>query len=683
MLVRARDKQRDLDPREHAALRHLAAAQRRRGDGIVPGEEDAERVRRRLQDMLVDVDLPPGFDGISPEHRLALSDGIDLRPVLFVVLQQPETPLGFLGAFHALVFSSCDGRHDVNALCGVAAQHGYQVSPTDIATVLSRLQTLHAIDVTSMMPVRKPDVMIQPDAYVARTRASDLGYLFGADEVDVIIRCRDHRMLGNLITECAATTDADRRWLEAVVARAAALGMIIVSPDPRRAALQPPTPPVLPQNAFAGEESTALHEMDDLGLDGETVLESGLAGAPASWSPAVEDITPSGAAEVVTSAQSYAQRPMPMPMPPMATPMPMAMPSRPSGSIAPPMRPTPLPIANDSSRDSKLASLAALSLDKGNVLAATPTAAPRAGSSRGRWLPWALLALALVGGTIYHLSTVRGLERKTAATPDKTPETPSTSSHALLATGYIAAKAPIVLSATTSGRVEAIKVKNGDPIKRGQLLAIINDGPVRAELGLANTRVRDARRALVRTKKLVQAEAATPADLERALGAVEIAAAEARVIGQKLEATRIRSPIDGTVLELLVQPGESITTGATSVGVLRIADLRALVAEVNVGESSLKEVSVAQVCEVTSDAQRDKPYTGIVREIAEQADRARGTVLVKIDIQATPDMGLKPGMAVQVRFQPPAPDAPKPDPDPGSGSDTGSATGSGSGSAAN
>jgi hypothetical protein len=155
------------------------------------------------------------------------------------------------------------------------------------------------------------------------------------------------------------------------------------------------------------------------------------------------------------------------------------------------------------------------------------------------------------------------------------------------------------------------------------------------------------------------------------VGAVEVARAEMRVIEQKLDETKIRSPINGTVLEVLAHPGEALTAGPNSAGILRIADLSALIAEVDVSETDLKAVHVGQEAEVSSDAQPGHEYRGIVREIAEQADRARGTVLVKVDIlpdapetddsgsgKAPPDAGSAAGSAATVVSPTPEPKQP-------------------------
>ena len=357
-----------------------------------------------------------------------------------------------------------------------------------------------------------------------------------------------------------------------------------------------------------------------------------------------------------TTAQIQSEQPPPQP------------PARPSLSFRPAMTFEAEPVA-----DTRLARLQALSLERPAVSPQSSPSSPR----RGAMLPWILLAIVVVGGGIYHVRTVRKAEQaaqRSAPAVAQASPTGQSPSGSLLASGYIAAKSPITLSATMSGRLQDVSVVAGDTITKGQLLARISDGNIRAELSLAAARVRDASRQHQRMAMLVKAQAATAADLERSVGAVEVARAEMRVIEQKLQETRIKSPINGTVLEVLARPGESLTTGQNqSAGILRIADLSALIAEVDIAEAELKNVRIGQSAEVTSEAQRGRTYHGVVREIAEQADRARGTVLVKIDMlpevpevagsagsaaegsgsaseAKPPPTTLRPGMAVQVRF---------------------------------
>jgi HlyD family secretion protein len=316
-----------------------------------------------------------------------------------------------------------------------------------------------------------------------------------------------------------------------------------------------------------------------------------------------------------------------------STPIPVQRTDRPS---VPMMARTASPTPSAPVIDPELhARVASLSLDKGPD-AATSAAGGRRGSSK---LPWVLLLGVVAGGGLYHYTTLRDLKQApapaVAAPAGSGKAAASAPTGSLLASGYIAAKTPIVISATASGRLQEVRVDSGDTLQKGQIIAIIDDTSIRAELGLAGARVRDAQRAYKRQRMLASAQAATPVDVERAMGAVEVAGAEYRVIQQKLDDMRIKSPINGTVLEVIAHPGETLTAGPSqSAAILKIADLSALVAEVDVAEAELKNVRLNQAAEVTSEAQHNRRYRGIVREIAEQADRARGTVLVKVDIGA-------------------------------------------------
>jgi HlyD family secretion protein len=217
----------------------------------------------------------------------------------------------------------------------------------------------------------------------------------------------------------------------------------------------------------------------------------------------------------------------------------------------------------------------------------------------------------------------------------------------LLAAGYLGPRAPILIAMSTEARIKSIDLKAGDRVSKNQIVAEIDEGQLRAELSRENTRVRDANRNLDRMRKLVRAQAATQAELERAMGELEIAQADRQVIAAQLKATQLRSPIDGTVLEVLASPGDSLRAQS---GVMRIADLTQLVAEVNIAESDLADVFMGQRVIVTTDARRDHPYSGFVHEIAQQADRARGTVMVKVAVES--DAALRPNMAVQAKFFP-------------------------------
>ncbi len=703
--LRSHAAQTALNPREYSALWQLCGARRRR-NGFLPPADEIERTKGKL--LSAGLLVPVNLNGVElgPDHHVSLGE-VDLQPSLYEVLEGTRR-LGFLGSFDALIFTACDGTRDSHALVAWASEQGYQANVANVESSLARLRAAQLVgNAANGRPARRPELAMRLDAVIARPPYSEVGFLLDPDESDIVGRCRGGCTMAELMAE--AGTDQDRAWIQGVVAKACALGLTVVS-------------------AQVAESPAAHHPfleppMDD-DFDGNTTVE------PIPMPPSAAPVRPAPAPAYVAPPTRTTPAPFQAVSPPVrvtpSAPMQAAMPTRatpPNGMRAAPQRATtntPVPgvpmrtqtppygmgppmatppygvqeeaapypparpsaphmAAVDPSMQNKLASLAALSLDKDGSAPSSsqPSHRHRGSSSKA---PWILLALVVAGGGFYHYKTVskqEGASAKTTTTTTGSAETaPKPPPSTLVAAGYVAARAPILLSPKTSGRLEELKVDTGQQVKKNQLLATVSDGQARAELTMRQADLSAASRQLKLTKQLVAAQAATRVDLQKAMSAVDVAGAGVRAAQQRLEETKIRSPIDGTVLEILVRPGEAIS-GATA-GVMKLANLNELLAEINVAENALNQVYVSQSCEAVSEAAPDRVHKGTVREISEQADRARGTVLVKVYLEAITDGSLKPGMAVQVRCMPkPAPgEAPAGDA-AGSG-----ATPAGSGSAA-
>jgi RND family efflux transporter MFP subunit len=279
--------------------------------------------------------------------------------------------------------------------------------------------------------------------------------------------------------------------------------------------------------------------------------------------------------------------------------------------------------------------------------------------------PIAAVLIALIFGTY---ATVRYVMHEPRATsPTSQPEieiktgptttvlaAPATSparTQGLVVSGYIAAKAPIVLAASPGSRIAKLDVDIGDHVTKGQVVAELDDSSLRMGLVLAEAHRRAVAGVLEDAKARLAAGAATKSDVDSATSAVDIASAEVGMVQQKIAATKIHSPVDGTILEVLARPGEAVAANnGGAAGVMRIADLSALVAEVDVVEADVKHIAADQYAEVTTSTAPGKPYPARVREIATESDRSRGTVLVRAYLDPSANADLKPGMAVQVRF---------------------------------
>ena len=121
-----------------------------------------------------------------------------------------------------------------------------------------------------------------------------------------------------------------------------------------------------------------------------------------------------------------------------------------------------------------------------------------------------------------------------------------------------------------------------------------------------------------------------------------------------LNATRIRSPINGTVLDRLVEQGGMVTTmfagdrGAKS-SVVSLADLNDLQVELDISQDDFARLKMDQKAIVVADSYPDRKYEGKLVEMAPEANRQKATVQVKVQV-LKPDSYLRPEMNARASF---------------------------------
>lgn len=244
---------------------------------------------------------------------------------------------------------------------------------------------------------------------------------------------------------------------------------------------------------------------------------------------------------------------------------------------------------------------------------------------------------------------------------------PAQAEAVLTASGYVVASRKAAVASKGTGQLVYLGVEEGDSVKKGQVLARLEDSDVAAVLEQAkhNLRVseadlKDAQRSLARQKTLLERELVAQADYDTAEArymrvVASIAAAKAAVAEAEaaVENTRILAPFDGTVLEKNANVGEIVAplAGAANsrAAVVTIADMRSLEIEADVAESNITRVFSDQPCEITLDAYPEQRYQGYVSKIVPTADRAKATVMVKIKFSSY-DERVLPEMSAKIAF---------------------------------
>ena len=174
----------------------------------------------------------------------------------------------------------------------------------------------------------------------------------------------------------------------------------------------------------------------------------------------------------------------------------------------------------------------------------------------------------------------------------------------------------------------------------------------RVRLEAARAAARESEAALI-SARLAPDEAR--ARLNSAQAAVRETEATRALARLYLDWTTIRSPINGVVLEKLVNPDELVVPqsfgGARgpSTALIAVADPGDLQVEVDLNEADLSKVFLQQKCRISPEAYPDRIYDGTVAEIAPEAARQKGTLQVKVQIQ-NPDRYLTPELSAKVDF---------------------------------
>jgi len=244
---------------------------------------------------------------------------------------------------------------------------------------------------------------------------------------------------------------------------------------------------------------------------------------------------------------------------------------------------------------------------------------------------------------------------------------PAQADAVLTASGYVVARRKAAVASKGTGRLVYLGVEEGDHVKRGQVIARLEDNDViasrekaRENLRMAEADLHEAQQSLERTRELLKRNVIAQSEFDlaearyhRIVASIESARFAVKEADVAVDNTRIIAPFDGTVLQKNADLGEIMApfAGAASsrAAVVTIADMSSLEVDADVSEANITRVGPEQNCEITLDAYPQQRYPGYVTKIVPTADRAKATVLVKIKFKEY-DQRVLPEMSAKVTF---------------------------------
>lgn len=276
------------------------------------------------------------------------------------------------------------------------------------------------------------------------------------------------------------------------------------------------------------------------------------------------------------------------------------------------------------------------------------------------WIPIAILAVLVIGANMIFGGKPAGEPYRTAAID--TGEI----TRVVSATGKLEPVVSANIGSTVSGPVKDVLVDFNTRVTAGQVLARLDPTTfqqrvtqLQASLAQAQAQAAVANADYQRYELLQQRGFASEqlmsqqrAARDTARASVAQAAAQLAQARTDLDRTVIRSPINGTVVDRQVTPGQSVAASFQAATLFIIAqDLSRLQANITVDEADIGDVQQGMPVRFTVDAFPDAEFEGVVSQVRQQGAETQGVVSYTVVVQAdNPGNRLLPGMTANAEI---------------------------------
>lgn len=276
-----------------------------------------------------------------------------------------------------------------------------------------------------------------------------------------------------------------------------------------------------------------------------------------------------------------------------------------------------------------------------------PTIGQRVWQSK-RWLVFAsaIVAVAVMAGVFLY-----GNKTKPAVTGSTFTVERGNLVSSVSATGTVKPVNIVDISSKISGRIKEVKVNENDVVKEGQILLLLDDDKLNAQVTQAYARMANADANYKRNQRLNSIGAIADQQLDSARMDYIVAKANYDDAASQLEDTVIRSPINGNVIGKPIPAGQTVAPGLSNPMVLlTVADMSKMQVETQVDETDIGKVVVGQKAIFSVDAYPGKNFKGVVSNISQRANIQQNVVYytVLIDVEETNANSLKPTMTARV-----------------------------------
>jgi RND family efflux transporter MFP subunit len=247
-----------------------------------------------------------------------------------------------------------------------------------------------------------------------------------------------------------------------------------------------------------------------------------------------------------------------------------------------------------------------------------------------------LITVAIISAFITACGTKANNPRitnKSQAIPVKLAQINSDSNITLIhVSGILSTEEEAKLSFKMGGVIESIAVKEGQHVKKGQLLATLKSTEIDAQVGQVQLALEKAQRDYQRTLNLYKDSVATLEQLQNAKTGVDIAQRNLQQVSFNHQYSKIYAVADGFIIKKILNEGEVVSSGSPVLYMSAVSFSSKWILKAGVADREWASIEKGNKATITIDAFPGKKYQAHVSSKSVSADAASGSFEVELEI---------------------------------------------------
>jgi len=214
----------------------------------------------------------------------------------------------------------------------------------------------------------------------------------------------------------------------------------------------------------------------------------------------------------------------------------------------------------------------------------------------------------------------------------------------VLSSSTVQAEYSVDIVVETTGIVEKIFADEGDSVKKGQVLAVVNYQELKLEKEKREMAYLDAKKKFERVKNLFEKKLVSKEDYDKAEFTLNQSKIDFQDADIKFKKSMIKAPFNGVITERYITVGQYVSPATKAFSIVNTAILKAVA---YIPEESVSKIKKGQEVVLESDS-TGMDFEGRVEKISSVVDPASGTV--KVTVRVKPDKNIRPGMFVNLKI---------------------------------